>query len=250
MLSCPASTSWRRQDAALLRAAAPDPSAAYLRTRSHPLPRTRREARGAERVEAYAAALSVLGAMSFVPAAVAAAVVKERECKAKHLQLVSGAPVLSYWLSFLLGDFLLYLCTFALLMVVFAAFAVAEFTTGADGRATAGLLLLYGPASSAMTYLASFAFTSHSSAQSARARSCCCFVVCSNRLPSSACQQACWADRFQHRVLLVLPQAVLIVNFVSGIVLLIVSSVMVRQRVAAAASFAAAGSLTARLLAG
>lgn len=132
--------------------------------------------------------------MSFVPAAVAAAVVKERECKAKALQLLSGAPVSAYWLSFLLGDFLLYLVTFTLLMLVFAAFGVAEFTSGRDGAATALLLLLYGPASSAMTYLASFLFTSHSSAQS----------------------------------------AIMILNFVTGIVLLIISTVMVREECSAA----------------
>lgn len=120
--------------------------------------------------------------MSFVPAAVAAAVVKERECKAKHLQLVSGAPVLSYWLSFLIGDFLLYLCTFALLMTVFAAFEIREFTAGAEGQAVAALLLLFGPASCAMTYLASFAFTSHSAAQSARRASTRTISCCALRL--------------------------------------------------------------------
>lgn len=138
------------QDAALLRsspAASADPSAASLRTRSHPLPRTRKEAAQAEQVQAFAAALSVLGALSYVPAAVAAAVVKERECKAKHLQLVSGAPVLAYWLSFLLGDFLLYLLTFALLMIVFAAFGVTEFSEGANGMVRRSAKRSVAPAS-------------------------------------------------------------------------------------------------------
>lgn len=46
----------------------------------------------------------IMLAFAFVPAAFALFVVRERETKAKHLQVVSGVSFIAYWLSTWLFD--------------------------------------------------------------------------------------------------------------------------------------------------
>jgi len=77
----------------------------------HPLPLSGRETSIFESFNANLIATFLLLAIPFIPAAWITYVVREREVKAKHVQLVSGVSVLSYWLATWLWDFLAYQLT-------------------------------------------------------------------------------------------------------------------------------------------
>ena len=75
----------------------------------------------------------------------AAFVVKERMCKAKHLQLVSGTKAHLYWLGQYLWDLLLYSIICASTMLLFYAYKEPAFVGNSEqAAATALVLFLYG----------------------------------------------------------------------------------------------------------
>ena len=55
----------------------------------------------------------------YIPGAFIVFLVKERACKAKHLQLVSGVTVVSYWIATYLYDMFLYSILTLLVMLIF-----------------------------------------------------------------------------------------------------------------------------------
>ncbi|KAK7843984.1 abc transporter a family member 1 [Quercus suber] len=65
-----------------------------IRTRNHPLPMTESQHLQHHDLDAFSVAIIVNIAFSFIPASFAVPVVKEREVKAKHQQLISGNVVL------------------------------------------------------------------------------------------------------------------------------------------------------------
>ncbi|KAJ1408914.1 ABC-2 family transporter protein-domain-containing protein, partial [Ochromonadaceae sp. CCMP2298] len=138
---------------------------AKITTHSYPLPTTYREKNEAASASAFVTALFTLIAFCFIPAQMAVFVVREREVKAKHQQVISGVSIYAYWISTYLWDVLAYLPTAALVLLVLYIFDVKSFITGDAATATTGLLLLYGPATAALTYALSFLFVSHSTAQ-------------------------------------------------------------------------------------
>ena len=113
-------------------------------------------------------AVLVLIPFSFIPSNFVSFVVKEKQCRAKHVQVVSGANLVAYWSSTFLFDLASYMCTVFLAFVVF-------FMGGKDGLvgdfesfiATFLLFLFYGIAASWSSYLISFMFADHTSAQNA-----------------------------------------------------------------------------------
>ena len=128
---------------------------------SHPLPLTRQQQQFASAGDAFTAATFVIIAFAFIPASHAIFVVKEREHGAKHQQLISGVGLLPYWLANLIWDAASYLCPASLTLGLFFAFGVEAYTMDEGLLATALLLLLFGPAAAAFTYLGSFLFQSH-----------------------------------------------------------------------------------------
>ncbi|KAG5510488.1 hypothetical protein GH5_06688 [Leishmania sp. Ghana 2012 LV757] len=103
---------------------------------------------------------------TFLPSNVVAWVVKERECKARHLQNVSGLSFYIYWLTNFLFDIAAYVITLILVLLIFLMFGRKEYV----GKNTAGptilVLLVYGFCSTASAYVLSFGFAEHSTAQS------------------------------------------------------------------------------------
>ncbi|CAE7395821.1 ABCA1, partial [Symbiodinium microadriaticum] len=138
---------------------------ASIKVRNYPLPRTWEQQNNAATVDAFTAALFFMIAFCFIPASYASFIVKEKEVKAKHQQIISGVSIYAYWCSSYVWDILSYLPTVALVVCIVLAFGVDNYTKNDGAPATFLLFLLYGPAVASFTYLMSFMFTSHSTAQ-------------------------------------------------------------------------------------
>ena len=78
--------------------------------------------------ELSASALFVLIPFCYIPASTAVYVVRERACKAKHLQLVSGTSPVAYWVATFCWDMLQYAIIVAGTMAVFVGFGNDSFT--------------------------------------------------------------------------------------------------------------------------
>lgn len=109
-------------------------------------------------------ALNLLFAMAFLASTFAVLAAGERAVQAKHLQLVSGVRVATFWLSALLWDLLSFLVPSLGLLVVFKAFDVHAFTRDGHLADALFLLLLYGWAIIPLMYLLSFLFSSAATA--------------------------------------------------------------------------------------
>eukprot|EP00897_Mesotaenium_endlicherianum_P001210 jgi/Mesen1/1116/ME000123S00292 len=149
---------------AILKAAG-NSSNMTLHTRNHPLPLTTSQRAQRNDINAFSAAIIMNVAWSFIPASFAITIVKEREVKAKHQQLVSGVSVLAYWVSNYVWDCITYILPVALAMALFFCFNIQEFI-GAETLVPTTLIVVgYGPAVAGLTYCLTFFFTDHSIAQ-------------------------------------------------------------------------------------
>ncbi|KAK7198983.1 ATP-binding cassette subfamily A, member 1 [Novymonas esmeraldas] len=103
---------------------------------------------------------------TFLPSNPVAWIVKERECKARHLQNVSGLSFYIYWASTFLFDIAAYIITLILVLVIFAIFSRKEYVGADTAGPTIVMFLVYGFCSTVGAYVVSFAFDEHSTAQS------------------------------------------------------------------------------------
>ena len=131
---------------------------AKITVHNYPLPETYKQKNNAATADAFVVALFAMIAFCFVPASFAVFVVKEREVKAKHQQVISGVSIYAYWLSTYLWDIVSYLPTAGLVILIMYIYGVGAYTTSQAGTAFALLFVLYGPATAAFTYLISFIF--------------------------------------------------------------------------------------------
>jgi len=138
---------------------------ASITTRNHPLPKTLKETNATQTADAFTAALMVMIAFCFLPASYAIFVVKEREVKAKHQQMISGVSIKAYWASTFIWDAVSYLAPFTLTVGLIFAFGIDAYTKGTGATACILLFLLFGPAVASFTYVSSYLFKSHSTAQ-------------------------------------------------------------------------------------
>lgn len=116
----------------------------------------------------------MLLAIPFVPASFITYIVREKEVKAKHQQMVSGVGVVAYWLSNFIWDNLSFTLTVFLFVVLVTGPVFGDDTNqlgggGADYSdelgAFFGMLFLFGSSMTGATYLASYAFKQPSMAQ-------------------------------------------------------------------------------------
>jgi ATP-binding cassette subfamily A (ABC1) protein 3 len=70
--------------------------------------------------------------MAFVSAFFIIFYVKERVSKAKHLQIVSGVEVLTFWLSSLVWDLIFFVLPVAGIIITFVAFGEDGFRTSTE----------------------------------------------------------------------------------------------------------------------
>ena len=136
---------------------------------NHPLPLTPDQATEIKTILSVLASLFILIPLCYIPGAFIVFVVKERSCKSKHLQLVSGVDMTSYWLSTYLFDITMFLMLTILTMVVFLLYGrdSAEVFVGDFESFCCSFLLLFGYGLSVLpfSYLFSRMFDNHSSAQ-------------------------------------------------------------------------------------
>ncbi|KAJ6332061.1 hypothetical protein OIU76_010445 [Salix suchowensis] len=151
-------------NSAILRLATGDQNMT-IQTRNHPLPMTKSQHLQHHDLDAFSAAIIVNIAFSFIPASFAVAIVKEREVKAKHQQLISGVSVLSYWVSTYIWDFISFLIPSSFALVLFYIFGLDQFIGKNCFLPTLLMLLEYGLAIASSTYCLTFCFSEHSMAQ-------------------------------------------------------------------------------------
>ncbi|XP_059646285.1 ABC transporter A family member 1 isoform X5 [Cornus florida] len=136
-----------------------------IQTRNHPLPMTKSQRLQRQDLDAFSAAVVVNIAFSFIPASFAVAIVKEREVKAKHQQLISGVSILSYWASTYIWDFISFLFPSSFAIILFYIFGLEQFIGRGAFLPTILMFLEYGLAIASSTYCLTFFFSEHSMAQ-------------------------------------------------------------------------------------
>jgi len=130
----------------------------------HPFDFTAKERGEIENLNAAFASIVICIGFAFIPAAVAVFVVKEREMKAKHQQIISGIGIASYWISSLLWDLLNFTIAISLSSLIVLAYGNGNFV-GENFSCTYLCFFLFGTSIIPLTYCMSFLFKSHSTAQ-------------------------------------------------------------------------------------
>jgi len=139
-------------------------NAGSIQVTNEPLPFTANGVKLFDTFASVSAAISILIAFSFIPAAVAIFIVKERENSAKHQQIISGASILAYWLSSYIWDMLMFMVPWTCSLLCLYGFQISSYQ-GENLFATAVLFLCYGHGMIPFTYCVCFLFDSHSTAQ-------------------------------------------------------------------------------------
>eukprot|EP01038_Epipyxis_sp_PR26KG_P012006 gene12006-16074_t len=140
----------------------------YFKVNNHPLPITLKTSLEIKLILSILTALFLIVPFGFVPAAFVSFIVRERVSKSKHLQMVSGVSPQLYWTVTYIWDMLLYIILTLLILASLAGFGSSAAAFVGDVRTTGCfflLLLLYGSSSIPLSYLYSFAFENHSTAQ-------------------------------------------------------------------------------------
>ncbi|GET86725.1 abc transporter, putative [Leishmania tarentolae] len=138
-----------------------------LKTGAKPLSLMKTNTGGGDGVQTILMGAIIMIPFTFLPSNVVAWVVKERECKARHLQNVAGLNFYIYWLTNFLFDMVAYLMTLSLVMLIFLMFSREEYVGKDTIGPSVAVFVIYGLCSTAGGYLVSFAFREHSGAQSA-----------------------------------------------------------------------------------
>ncbi|CAH1395854.1 unnamed protein product [Nezara viridula] len=109
-------------------------------------------------------AISVIFALSFVPASFVLYLIEERVSHSKHLQLVSGVNKLIYWVQAFSWDLMAYLMSSFLCILIFLAFNEQAYVSSTNFPGLLLLFLLYGWSCIPLMYPLSFVFSIPSSA--------------------------------------------------------------------------------------
>jgi hypothetical protein len=114
---------------ALLRNVKNDPTAGLQATNA-PFKFTARFQQLVSAFAAVSASISIIMAFSFIPAAVAVFVVREREVSAKHQQLLAGTSLFAYWSSNYLFDVIMFMVPWVCSLICVLAFGIDAFNQG------------------------------------------------------------------------------------------------------------------------
>lgn len=142
-------------------------SSSRITTVNHPMPRTSADKINDEmnnNYEGFVVALYLTIGMSFLVGSFVLFLVKERECKAKLTQLLSGVSSSTFWAATFIWDMANFMIPCLLLLLVMVAFGIKAYLENSHLAIILLLLVLYAWAVLPMTYLVSFLFTVPSSA--------------------------------------------------------------------------------------
>eukprot|EP00002_Diphylleia_rotans_P008603 TRINITY_DN1856_c0_g1_i5.p1 TRINITY_DN1856_c0_g1~~TRINITY_DN1856_c0_g1_i5.p1 ORF type:complete len:1310 (-),score=247.31 TRINITY_DN1856_c0_g1_i5:79-4008(-) len=139
-----------------------NPKMPLITTSSYPLPNP--DLQNTDYRQSFLLALNIAIAICIIPGALITSVMREREVKALHQQLVCGVDSRLLWLTYFLSDFLLYMGAIVMFFIVFALLGADAFL-GSNFPATIVLFAMYGFAVIPFTYCVSFYIKSMASAQ-------------------------------------------------------------------------------------
>jgi hypothetical protein len=126
---------------------------------SHPLPATFAQNAAVQSTQASSVAIIVVIAFSFIPAAVASYVVRERESGSKAQQLLAGVSLPAYWICTYLFDNFIYLGTALVSIGITAGLGGSAFSLENHRLAAiSAIFIFFGPAVISFTYLLQFMF--------------------------------------------------------------------------------------------
>ncbi|KAK7486553.1 hypothetical protein BaRGS_00022219, partial [Batillaria attramentaria] len=133
-----------------------------ITTVSYPMPKDEVAAAKDSMTQALALGFSIgfsmLFGMSFLTASFSYFLIRERQCGAKHLQVVSGVGPFAFWLASFAWDMVNYLIPCLVLLVVFAAFQVEAYTSDDNMALVFLVLVVFGLAVIPYTYILQFIF--------------------------------------------------------------------------------------------
>lgn len=132
---------------------------------NHPLPRTYAQLQINNTISGFFGGFIFSLALAFKFASIIAFIVKEREDRSKHQQIVSGMKLSAYWLANFVYDFTLYLVVAVVAVGLCSALNITSFTTGTAYPALWMLFIFYGSAYISFTYIFSFLFKDYGNAQ-------------------------------------------------------------------------------------
>ncbi|KAL1124644.1 hypothetical protein AAG570_001268 [Ranatra chinensis] len=109
-------------------------------------------------------AISVIFALSFVPASFTLYIIEERTSNSKHLQLVSGVSRLIYWIQAYVWDMVCYIISALLCIIIFLIFNEETYISPTNFPGLVLLFFLYGWSCIPLMYPISYLFSIPSSA--------------------------------------------------------------------------------------
>ena len=131
-----------------------------------PMPWTDRQDALFSAIRTFMVAIVILIPFTFIPSVFVSWIVKEKQSKAKHLQLVSGMNFFIYWLSNLVFDIASFLVTEFLVIIIFLIFSRDEYVGSGEAFGAIFLLFIfYGFSGAAISYFVAYFFDDHASAQ-------------------------------------------------------------------------------------
>ena len=138
-----------------------------ITVRSHPFPISYHTKSAVSSIVAIFACIFVIIAFAFVPAAVIAYIVREREShhNSKHQQYISGVSIPAYWLSNYIYDLTTYAFSVVCTLAIIEYLEVAMFEKDGALSATVTIFIAFGLSSISLSYLISFVFERHQQAQ-------------------------------------------------------------------------------------
>ena len=149
------------------RTAAGSAAENLISVNNHPLPFTSHQAGLLDAVKSLQAVLFIMIAFAFVPGGIVVFVVREKEAhhNSKHQQMISGASIVSFWLSSYAFDLLTYMIPLTLSILSIIWVDLDQLVDNGALWACFVLLLGYGLSVTSCTYALSFLFDKHTQAQ-------------------------------------------------------------------------------------
>ena len=139
-----------------------------LVSQNHPLPLTTQQSLEIKTMLSVLASMFILIPYCLIPGAFVVFLVREKSCKSKHLQLVSGTDLTAYWVSSYLYDVSRFILLTLIIMMVFMIYGrdAAQVFVGTTEAffCTVLLTLGYGLSILPFAYLLARRFDNHSSA--------------------------------------------------------------------------------------